>query len=73
MRQAQPAARRRVAGPCGPCRCSVDEGGELSAGISPRIADNVSARRCVRGIAGWKPLLPLGKRARTCRTRSSTL
>jgi hypothetical protein len=55
-----------------------EESGELSAVIElrrhfPGIADNETARLCVRTIAGWKPLPPLPpKRIRTCLTRSST-
>jgi hypothetical protein len=59
-------------------RQAFEESGELSAVVElrrhfPGIADNETARLCVRTIAGWKPLPPLpAKRIRTCRTRSST-
>jgi hypothetical protein len=59
-------------------RKTFEESGELSAVAElrrhfPGIADNANARLCVRAIAGWQPLPPLTrKRARTCRTRSST-
>ena len=55
-----------------------EESGEFAAAVELRlrflgIADNESARRCVRAIAGWVPLPPLPvKRPRTCRTRSSS-
>jgi hypothetical protein len=55
-----------------------EESGELSAAVElrrhfPGITDNAAARRCVRMIAGWKPLPPLPpKRTRTGRTKSST-
>jgi hypothetical protein len=42
-------------------RAAFDQGGELSAAVElrrlfPGIADNAHATRCVRTIAGWKPL-----------------
>jgi hypothetical protein len=51
-------------------RAALQQGGELSAVAElrrhfPLIADNAEARRCVRTIAGWKPLPPAKpKRAR---------
>jgi hypothetical protein len=45
-------------------RQAYEVSGELSAVVElrryfPGISDNESARRCVRAIAGWKPLPPL--------------
>ena len=45
-------------------RTALQQGGELSAVIElrrhfPLITDNAEARRCVRTIAGWKPLPPI--------------
>jgi hypothetical protein len=42
-------------------RDALEQGGELSAVAElrrrfPLITDNTEARRCVRTIAGWKPL-----------------
>ena len=44
-------------------RAALQQGGELSAVVElrrhfPLITDNAEARRCVRTIAGWKPLPP---------------
>jgi hypothetical protein len=44
-------------------RQAYEASGELSAVVElrrhfPGITDNESARRCVRAIAGWKPLAP---------------
>lgn len=49
-------------------RAALQQGGELSAVVElrrhfPLITDNAEARRCVRTIAGWKPL-PQPKRVR---------
>jgi hypothetical protein len=54
-------------------RAALQQGGELSAVIElrrhlPLITDNAEARRCVRTIAGWKPLPPV-KPARGRRTK----
>jgi hypothetical protein len=43
-------------------RAAFERDGELSAVVElrrrfPLITDNADARRCVRAIAGWKPLL----------------
>jgi hypothetical protein len=51
-------------------RQAFEESGELSAVIElrrhfPGITDNANARRCVRAIAGWKPLPPLPAKVRT--------
>jgi hypothetical protein len=45
-------------------RAVYEQRGELSAAVElcrlfPGIVDNVQARKCVRIIAGWKPLPPL--------------
>jgi hypothetical protein len=45
-------------------RQTYEVSGELSAVVElrryfPGITDNETARRCVRAIAGWKPLPPL--------------
>ena len=45
-------------------RQAYETSGELSAVVAlrqhfPEITDNESAKRCVRAIAGWKPLPPL--------------
>ena len=44
-------------------RRAVEDGGELSGVVElrrhfPLITDNEHARRCVRVIAGWKPIDP---------------
>jgi hypothetical protein len=51
--------------------------GELSAAVElrrhfPGITNNETARRCVKMIAGWKPLPPPSETNRACRIRSST-
>ena len=59
-------------------RSAYETGGELAAAVElrrlfPGIADNENARRCARTIASWTPLPPLPpKKARKCRTKSST-
>ena len=56
-------------------RTALQQGGELSAAVElrrhfPLIADNAEARRCVRTIAGWKPLPPVKpKRVRRAKPR----
>jgi hypothetical protein len=56
-------------------RAALQQGGELSAVVElrrhfPLITDNAEARRCVRTIAGWKPLPPAKpKRARRAKPR----
>jgi hypothetical protein len=54
-------------------RAALQQGGELSALVElrrhfPLITDNAEARRCVRTIAGWKPL-PLAKPKRVRRSK----
>ena len=53
-------------------RHALNESGELAAVVElrrhfPLITDNEDARRCVRTIAGWKPLPPNPPRARRSR------
>jgi hypothetical protein len=54
-----------------------EDSGELAAAIElrrhfPGIANNATARICVRAIAGWTPLSPRPRtRTPTGRTRSS--
>ncbi len=55
-------------------RAALQQGGELSAVVElrrhfPLITDNAEAQRCVRTIAGWKPLPPV-KPARRHRTKT---
>jgi hypothetical protein len=45
-------------------RAALQQGGELSAVVElrrhfPLISNDARARRCVRTIAGWKPLPPV--------------
>jgi hypothetical protein len=54
-------------------RAALQQGGELSAVVElrrhfPLITDNTEARRCVRTIAGWRPL-PQAKPKRVRRAK----
>jgi hypothetical protein len=50
-------------------RKAYDQDGEFSAVVElrrrfPGMTDNENARRCVRAIAGWKPLPPRKRNAK---------